>query len=153
MATYREVIEAVRSGGSASRAGRTVRLLTKEEADPILIERCPSRIVRKDKLGQPMHHKKTGEMIVDVVAPDIHPHRLGFFDVTDLRSLKEFAPTDADMFKQSESGERLVTETGDFVLANDWEIEGVFLAAKTDPPPETLGDLAFDPDDAPRVGE
>lgn len=104
MSTYREAILHARRGGTAYCAGKEIRFLTFEEAEPILLEQCPSRrTVIDEKTGKPLVKKK--QIVVETYAdPNFDTKRLGLYNVG-VHPAEQFVPAEED-------------------IAGDWAIEG-----------------------------
>lgn len=121
MSTYREAIHHARAGGTARRGTREIRFLTREEAEPIILERAPSRRVAHDESG-PIIKRKA--IVVETFAdPAYKVERFGLFDVGATPPC-EFAPTDEDVYV-FENGEPKLDDNGDRILAGDWVCDGV----------------------------
>lgn len=142
MSTYREAIHYARAGGTARLGDKTVRFLTREEAEPILLATRPDRnvvfVTEKEHnpkkgliAGQPKIDKNNN-IVVETVAPaNFQLQRLGLYDVS-VSPPVEFRPTDED-------------------TAADWIREGV------DDMPEAIAPEAVDavlaPTDEPHAHE
>lgn len=83
MSTYREAIFHARAGGTSSRAGKTIRFLTREEAEPILVETRPNRIIVKGKVKK-------------IAPPNYRLQKLGLYDVSEGEPAP-FSPTEEDI--------------------------------------------------------
>lgn len=113
MATYREALFHARAGGTSRSAARVLRFLTFEEASPILLERSPTRAVRRDERGKAV--VANGKLVIDEIADSNYPlKKLGLFDIV---SMQPFAPTPED-------------------LEAEWVREGVDDVAPPEPEPE-----------------
>lgn len=96
MSTYREAILHARSGGTAYCGGRAIRFLTREEAEPRILERIPSRrTVVDEKTGKPL--VKDGKIVVETYAdPHYRLEAFGLYDVGSGTPV-EFRPTNEDI--------------------------------------------------------
>jgi hypothetical protein len=81
---YFEAMQAARVGGVVRCAGKTVRHLTREEAEPVLLEQMPGRRYKKNSLEIEEHAPE-----------DFHLPHLGLFDVSG--EPVEFRPSDEEM--------------------------------------------------------
>jgi hypothetical protein len=151
MGTYREAVLHARRGGTARLGGKEIRFLTFEEAEPIILEQCPSRATRIDsKTGKAAI--KNGKIIVDTFAdPKLDLKRFGLYDVG-VHPAVQLATSDEDIYLPVELDEDGKEKPR--ALRTDWEIlkdgaapeepavidpEAVDEALhETDPPPETL---------------
>lgn len=139
MSTCREAIQHARSGGTSRRSGKEIRFLTFEEAEPFILDQCPSRRTVIDERveingkANPRHGKpiiEGGKIVVDTYAePTFNTKRLGLYDVG-VHPAVPFIPTDEDVY---ESGEEKPC-----VLRTDWIREGV------DDQPEPVSPEAVD---------
>jgi hypothetical protein len=117
MSTYREAIHHARAGGTVRRGAQVVRFLTREEAEPIILERSPSRAVAHDEDGVVT---KNGAIVVETFAdPNFRLQKLGLFDVG-MGEPIEFKPIDDDIYLPVELDEEGKEKPR--VLRTDWEI-------------------------------
>jgi hypothetical protein len=95
MSTYREAILHARSGGTAYSRTRVVRFLTREEAEPIILEVIPSRRTVIDTDGKALI--ENGEIVVEEYAdPHYRLAAFGLFDVSGAEPV-QFQPTSEDI--------------------------------------------------------
>ena len=92
MSTCREAVQHARGGGTSRFGGKEIRFLTFEEAEPLILEQCPSRRVvidtREEVKGKPNPNcgraiiGDDGNIIVETYAdPNFDTKRLGLYDV------------------------------------------------------------------------
>lgn len=140
MGTYREAIQHARAGGTARRAGKEIRFLTFEEAEPIIIERCPSRRTRMGDNGKPVI--EAGEIVVDTYASTTFDvKRLGLYDVG-VHPAEPFAPTDEDIYEPVELDDEGNTKPR--ALRGDWATGEEAPVPAPEPEPEVIAPETVD---------
>lgn len=143
MSTYREAIHHARAGGTVRRDDRIVRFLTREEAEPIVLDRSPSRAVLHDSEGRQVIQAKDGTrgiqigdafhssdgkkigpiedhtLVIEIFAdPRFRLESLGLYTISD-SEVREFVPSDEDIYLPAELDEEGKEKAR--VLRTDWE--------------------------------
>lgn len=145
MSTLREAIQHARTGGTARLGGKEIRFLTFEEAEPIILEQCPSRAVLHDEQGRIVIQAKDGtrgvqvnsdfyasdgtkigpieeghELVIETFAdPAFDTERLGLYDVG-VHPAVPLSATDEDIYLPVELDEEGKEKPR--ALRTDWEI-------------------------------
>ena len=137
---YAEATRLARQGATIHRAGKIVRLLSKEEAEPIFLERNPhSRFAYhpQDHKDEALRGKlvvgNDGNLVVEqhggALTDDQHPRMLGLFDVGAEAPI-DFRPSEEDISGEWKSDAELKAEAAAAERLEAERIEAEQIAAQ-----------------------